>query len=164
MDTGEGGWALASLVWDGKPSLALRWNGDDDNRLGNPQSRGIPTWFVLPDDVAPVIRERFIKPVSSLEKFSFARAKIRPLPIRRMDEKDQGSIDDEWLVISTDAEKGQIRLRNQRTDHYLVLHRAHIARVIPDPIADAENRLTNCVLELTVQLVFEDGNVRLEYR
>jgi hypothetical protein len=26
----------------------MRWNGSEDNPLGNPQSRGIPTWFIIP--------------------------------------------------------------------------------------------------------------------
>jgi len=27
----------------------MRWNGDnDENPIGNPQSRGLPTWFVVP--------------------------------------------------------------------------------------------------------------------
>ena len=39
--------ALAIGRWDGDLVLAMRWNGDDENPVGNPQSRGIPTWFVL---------------------------------------------------------------------------------------------------------------------
>lgn len=27
----------------------MRWNGTKENPLGNPQSRGLPTWFVVPD-------------------------------------------------------------------------------------------------------------------
>lgn len=41
--------ALAVGRWDNKPVLAIRWNGDNDgNPIGNPQSRGLPTWFILP--------------------------------------------------------------------------------------------------------------------
>lgn len=41
--------ALAIGHWDGEPVLAARWNGTDaDTGIGNPQSRGIPTWFILP--------------------------------------------------------------------------------------------------------------------
>jgi hypothetical protein len=36
--------------WEDKPVLAMRWNGSDDNPLGNPQSRGLPTWFIIPDE------------------------------------------------------------------------------------------------------------------
>lgn len=28
--------------------LAMRWNGDEDRPLGTPQSRGLPTWFIVP--------------------------------------------------------------------------------------------------------------------
>ena len=26
---------------------AFRWNGTEDNKIGNPQSRGLPTWTML---------------------------------------------------------------------------------------------------------------------
>ena len=43
------GAALALGRWDGQPVLAMRWNGDNvGNPIGNPQSRGLPTWFILP--------------------------------------------------------------------------------------------------------------------
>lgn len=35
--------------WDNEPALAMRWNGNKDNPLGNPQSRGLPTWFIVPE-------------------------------------------------------------------------------------------------------------------
>ncbi len=36
--------------WNDKPVLAMRWNGDEENHLGNPQSRGLPTWFIIPNE------------------------------------------------------------------------------------------------------------------
>ena len=54
LDSGEGPGAVADGVslalgkWDQDPCLAIRWNGGEGNRLGNPQSRGLPTWFILP--------------------------------------------------------------------------------------------------------------------
>jgi hypothetical protein len=41
--------SLAMGLWDSKPVLALRWNGGKENPLGNPQSRGLPTWFIVPE-------------------------------------------------------------------------------------------------------------------
>ena len=41
--------ALAIGRWDKQPVLAIRWNGNDDNPIGNPQSRGFPTWFIVPE-------------------------------------------------------------------------------------------------------------------
>jgi hypothetical protein len=41
--------SLAMGRWDGNPVLAIRWNGGPENPLGNPQSRGLPTWFILPE-------------------------------------------------------------------------------------------------------------------
>jgi hypothetical protein len=48
-DGGPGKIAVALGKWDHAPVLAMRWNGDGaKNPIGNPQSRGLPTWFVLP--------------------------------------------------------------------------------------------------------------------
>ncbi|MGA8573653.1 MAG: hypothetical protein ACLP7A_01930 [Desulfobaccales bacterium] len=46
----EGKWSLAVGDWDGERRLAVRWNGTKDRPAGNPQSRGMPTWFVLPPE------------------------------------------------------------------------------------------------------------------
>jgi hypothetical protein len=40
--------ALCVGRWDNNVCLGMRWNGSDENPLGNPQSRGIPTWFIIP--------------------------------------------------------------------------------------------------------------------
>jgi hypothetical protein len=45
--------AVAIGTWreddqDGKVVLGMRWNGNDDWPIGNPQSRGLPTWFIIP--------------------------------------------------------------------------------------------------------------------
>lgn len=57
VDKGERYWSLCKLTWDGKPRIGIRWNGglDSTERIGNPQSRGNPTWFILPEEVADVI-------------------------------------------------------------------------------------------------------------
>lgn len=47
--------SLAIGRWDGRPVLAIRWNGTKDNPLGNPQSRGLPTWFIIPDQYVQAI-------------------------------------------------------------------------------------------------------------
>ncbi len=56
FDLGEGGSSLAIGRWDNKPVLAMRWNGNSESPLGNPQSRGLPTWFVVPDQHRNQIR------------------------------------------------------------------------------------------------------------
>lgn len=49
LDPGsEGEAALCIGRWDGEVRLGMRWNGSEENVLGNPQSRGIPTWFIIP--------------------------------------------------------------------------------------------------------------------
>lgn len=56
----DGGPEQSSLAigrWDGRPVLVLRWNGNEDKPLGNPQSRGLPTWFVMPEQHVPQVLE-----------------------------------------------------------------------------------------------------------
>lgn len=57
-DRGPEDVAIALGKWDHQPVLAMRWNGSEENHIGNPQSRGLPTWFVLP---AGEISEAVIK-------------------------------------------------------------------------------------------------------
>ena len=40
---------------ENKPVLALRWNGKAGNPIGSPQSRGLPTWFIVPDQFASAL-------------------------------------------------------------------------------------------------------------
>lgn len=59
-DGGEGDYAVADMLWDDEPAKGVRWNGGDGENgmfqgLGNPQSRGIPTWFILPKPLAEII-------------------------------------------------------------------------------------------------------------
>lgn len=55
-DGGPGSWSLVKLTWDNLESYGIRWNGsDDDNGIGNPQSRGVPTWFILPEEIGNLI-------------------------------------------------------------------------------------------------------------
>lgn len=68
-DSGEGADSLSVGMWDKKKVLAMRWNGDKSNRLGNPQSRGIPTWFVIPECYYEAI-------LSTLPKDVEQRAKV----------------------------------------------------------------------------------------
>jgi|SRR5665811_101848 len=56
----NGGWAIALGEWKAKRRLACRWNGKDKG-LGNPSSRGVPTWFILPDEfVEPLMKSGII--------------------------------------------------------------------------------------------------------
>ena len=47
LDCGPGNGAYALGLWEGRPRIGFRWNGDDENPIGNPQSRGLPTWTML---------------------------------------------------------------------------------------------------------------------
>jgi hypothetical protein len=47
FDGGEEQCAYALGRWDGTPRIGFRWNGSEENPIGNPQSRGLPTWTML---------------------------------------------------------------------------------------------------------------------
>ncbi|MCK4980527.1 MAG: hypothetical protein KAS62_09030 [Candidatus Delongbacteria bacterium] len=63
-DEGKGGIAVSFGQWDGNQVIAMRWNGTDKPHkgLGNPQSSGHPTWFILPLEIGiSVIKDIIVK-------------------------------------------------------------------------------------------------------
>ncbi len=65
----EGKRSLAVGEWDGQRRLAAGWNGNPDKPAGNPQSRGVATWFVMPPE--------FEKPLMAIvppDKLALAKA------------------------------------------------------------------------------------------
>jgi hypothetical protein len=58
--SGPGGWSVARLEYDGVPDrIGIRWNGSEEQAgMGNPQSRGKPTWFVVPEEFSTLVREQ----------------------------------------------------------------------------------------------------------
>ncbi len=46
-DPGADGMSVARILWDGEEVIATRWNGNAEQPLGNPVSRGHATWFVV---------------------------------------------------------------------------------------------------------------------
>jgi hypothetical protein len=54
----NGSWSVAELNWNGQSALGVRWNGsDNESGVGTPQSRGLPMWFIVPQELASVIKE-----------------------------------------------------------------------------------------------------------
>jgi hypothetical protein len=47
LDKGARDCAYAIGMWDRDRRVGFRWNGSPDNPIGNPQSRGLPTWTML---------------------------------------------------------------------------------------------------------------------
>jgi hypothetical protein len=47
LDRGEEDGAYALGEWDGERRIGFRWNGTEENPIGNPQSRGLPTYTML---------------------------------------------------------------------------------------------------------------------
>ena len=56
-----GGYSVAIGTWDNldgsgpRPVVGVRWNGSETHKIGNPQSRGLPTWFAMPDKLAEAV-------------------------------------------------------------------------------------------------------------
>ena len=57
----EGEWSAAEGQWEDngvwKNRLAIRWNGTTGAEIGNPQSRGLATWFIVPEELADPLRK-----------------------------------------------------------------------------------------------------------
>jgi hypothetical protein len=69
LDRREGNCAYALGTWDGERRLGFRWNGSTEaGPIGNPQSRGLPTWTILD----PALHESVIALLSP-EKQALAR-------------------------------------------------------------------------------------------
>lgn len=59
FNKGPGEWSVAELEWDRDKALGIRWNGEKNGTgIGNPQSRGVPTWFVIPPELEEAIRAK----------------------------------------------------------------------------------------------------------
>ena len=52
---GPGGWSIARVNWDHEDRIGIRWNGGDGPGVGNPQSRGNATWFILPPELDEIV-------------------------------------------------------------------------------------------------------------
>jgi len=55
---GPGGWSVARVNWEDENRIGIRWNGGEGPGVGNPQSRGNATWFILPNELQEVILNR----------------------------------------------------------------------------------------------------------
>ena len=56
-DPGENPMSVARILWEDEEKIATRWNGSDEQPLGNPVSRGHATWFVVDDYAAAKVEE-----------------------------------------------------------------------------------------------------------
>ena len=60
-DGGANQWSAAEGQWyngtEWENVLAIRWNGNTEKIIGNPQSRGYPTWFIVPKSLEAAVRE-----------------------------------------------------------------------------------------------------------
>jgi hypothetical protein len=164
LNTGEDGWAVASMQWNGEDALGIRWNGHPGNPLGSPQSRGIPTWFIVPAEVASILHGRFGDSSGGLEiqDADITRVRVRPQPQhegRKIADEDS---DDVWVLSITDRTRGCLEIMNPRTQHFLALNQSHVKSLVRETAHDKPNGPKHGILDLNVQIVFEDSRLRLE--
>ncbi|MDP3659137.1 DUF1488 family protein [Phenylobacterium sp.] len=87
--------------------------------------------------------------------------RLRPLPKRLWRGERQEPADYRWRLGQVELESGRIVIENSVTGHNLPLYRSHIRNVVPDvPAADG---VIDALIQLTMQLVFEDGIMRWEF-
>lgn len=76
LDCGPGDVAYALAHWDGNACIVFRWNGTNEQPLGNPQSRGLPIWIVLDDKLYGAVIDYLLASVPDLQ--TFTRIFLRP--------------------------------------------------------------------------------------
>jgi len=69
IDGGPDEVAYAVARWDGHPCIVFRWNGSDAQPIGNPQSRGLPTWVVLDRKLNNSVIELLLEGRPDLQSF-----------------------------------------------------------------------------------------------
>ena len=113
FNTGRDGWSAAEGAWDDEPVIALRWNGsDDDPGPGSPQSRGYPTWFIVPDELAGYLKD-------ALEKLKEERDGIQ-CDVESPSNYDAGA----WRIkVVLSEKKGQLAGKNFKFSYPKVQNR-----------------------------------------
>jgi hypothetical protein len=73
FDGGADSFSIAYGMWAAKMKIVCRWNGSSAPAdKGTPQSRGHPTWFILPDIAASGILNHYLWLCNKQDKISTA--------------------------------------------------------------------------------------------
>lgn len=88
--------------------------------------------------------------------------RLRPLPKRIWCGKRQEDVDYRWHLSQVELEQGRMVIENSVTGQCLPLYRVHIRDVKPG--VSTGHEVVDALIELTVQLVFEDGAPRMEFQ
>jgi hypothetical protein len=70
IDAGADAPAYALANWDGNPCIVFRWNGNDEQPIGIPQSRGLPTWVVLDGKLNASVIDVLLEAKPDLQSFA----------------------------------------------------------------------------------------------
>ncbi|MFD2265403.1 hypothetical protein ACFSM5_21045 [Lacibacterium aquatile] len=90
LDRGEDQAAYALGLWKDRPRIAFRWNGNNDSPIGNPQSRGLPTWTMLDEhlhlgvlQLLPLEKQAFAASFLGITEAPSVELKVRKHPSGR---------------------------------------------------------------------------------
>lgn len=53
-------YSIAIIERHGKQSVAMRWNGSDEKPIGFPSFGKLPTWFIIPKEVADGVISKLV--------------------------------------------------------------------------------------------------------
>lgn len=99
-------------------------------------------------------------PLDQLPK-GIQKFRLRPLPIRIWRGERQAPVDYRWWLQDTESNRGRIVIQNEVTGHQLPLYPVHIRNVAPDVASGNDGG--DALIELAIQLVFEDGRLRMDF-
>lgn len=136
LSTGQGGWSVARGFWDERAVLVVRWNGaDDEDGFGNPQSRGHPTWFVVPEELESAV----LAETERLER----TMSVVTCEISRPDGYDLGA----WKVEARLSSHVQKALGNNRLIFQLPNLPNRLCRADKDYVYAAAHELQGCFVK-----------------
>jgi hypothetical protein len=97
IDGGPGGASYAMGNWENERRVGFRWNGTDENPIGNPQSRGLPTWTMLDSAIhaavialAPKEKQALLSAFLQLPKRTELKVDWHPSGRRTLKEREDG--------------------------------------------------------------------------
>lgn len=99
-------------------------------------------------------------PLDQLPK-GVQKFRLRPLPIRIWRGQRQEPADYRWWLQERESTQGRIVIQNEVTGHQLPIYPMHIRNVASDVASGNEDG--EALIELAIQLVFEDGRLRMNF-
>jgi hypothetical protein len=75
-DKEKDSYSIAKLKFHNVWSIACRWNGSKKDPAGHPNSRGIPTWFIIPKEIKEDIISGVIRRAQKEKPYIYEELKL----------------------------------------------------------------------------------------